>query len=121
MTINSSSSSDSSTVVTMVETSTIDGRTTGTMVAIVEIVETAVGVVAIGEIIMMVVTAAVTMTEAEEDASEIGATIRGINGRTTLVVEIRMISSHSRINRNNRIVLINHKCSEVAEAVVEQD
>lgn len=87
------------------------------MVAIVEIAETVAGVVAIGGIIMM----AVTMTEAEEDASEIGATIRGINGRTTLVVEIRMISSHNRINRNNRIVMINHKCSEVAEVVVEQD
>lgn len=117
MTVNSSSSSGG----TMVETLIIDGRTTGTMVAIVEIVETAAGVVAIGEIIMMVVTAAVTMTEAEEDASEIGATIRGINGRTTLVVEIRMISSHNRINRNSRIVMINHKCSEVGEAVVELD
>lgn len=127
-TINSSSSSDSLIVVTMVETSTIVVRTTGTMVATVEveaIVET-VEVEATGEI---TTTAMVMMAVIEEDALEINKDemIKEIKETMTLVVEIRMISnsnnssSRSNINsRNNSVVMSNHRCSK-AEEVVDKD
>lgn len=128
-TINSSSSSDSLIVVTMVETSTIVVRTTGTMVATVEveaIVET-VEVEATGEI---TTTAMAMMAVIEEDALEINKDemIKEIKETMTLVVEIRMISnsnnSSSRSNsinsRNNSVVMSNHRCSKAAE-VVDKD
>lgn len=127
-TINSSSSSDSLIVVTMAETSTIVVRTTGTMVATVEveaIVET-VEVEVTGEIIT---TAMVMMAVIEEDALEINKDemIKEIKETMTLVVEIRMISnsnnssSRSNINsRNNSVVMSNHRCSK-AEEVVDKD
>lgn len=127
-TINSSSSSDSLIVVTMAETSTIVVRTTGTMVATVEveaIVET-VEVEATGEI---TTTAMVMMAVIEEDALEINKDemIKEIKETMTLVVEIRMISnsnnssSRSNINsRNNSVVMSNHRCSK-AEEVVDKD
>lgn len=126
-TINSSSS-DSLIVVTMAETSTIVVRTTGTMVATVEveaIVET-VEVEATGEI---TTTAMVMMAVIEEDALEINKDemIKEIKETMTLVVEIRMISnsnnssSRSNINsRNNSVVMSNHRCSK-AEEVVDKD
>lgn len=129
-TINSSSSSsDSLIVVTMVETSTIVVRTTGTMVATVEveaIVET-VEVEATGEI---TTTGMVMMAVIEEDALEINKDemIKEIKETMTLVVEIRMISnsnnSSSRSNninsRNNSVVMSNLRCSKAAE-VVDKD
>lgn len=128
-TINSSSSSDSLIVVTMVETSTIVVRTTGTMVATVEveaIVET-VEVEATGEI---TTTAMAMMAVIEEDALEINKDemIKEIKETMTLVVEIRMISnsnnSSSRSNSinslNNSVVMSNHRCSKAAE-VVDKD
>lgn len=128
-TINSSSSSDSLIVVTMAETSTIVVRTTGTMVATVEveaIVET-VEVEATGEI---TTTAMAMMAVIEEDALEINKDemIKEIKETMTLVVEIRMISnsnnSSSRSNninsRNNSVVMSNLRCSKAAE-VVDKD
>lgn len=128
-TINSSSSSDSLIVVTMVETSTIVVRTTGTMVATVEveaIVET-VEVEATGEIITTVM---VMMAVIEEDALEINKDemIKEIKETMTLVVEIRMISnsnnssslSNNINSRNNSVAMSNHRCSKAAE-VVDKD
>lgn len=121
-TINSSSSSDSLIVVTMVETSTIVVRTTGTMVATVEveaIVET-VEVEATGEI---TTTAMVMMAVIEEDALEINKDemIKEIKETMTLVVEIRMISnSNNSSSRNNSVVMSNLRCSKAAE-VVDKD